>query len=156
MPEARLILAGDGPMHQQLLEQREMMGLNDVVDLPGQVSADEISLLYQQAWLTVVPSRHSESFGLVALEAMQASRPVIASNVGGLPEVVKDGENGVLVPVNDVDALGKAMVRLLSDRKLAISMGLAGLAGLDRASRLFSFDKCLNSFQMISEDNRLE
>src|SRR5204862_3519278 len=82
-----------------------------------------------QAWkrsmLGVLPSVGPETFGMVVLEAMQCGKPVIASQIGGLPDVVADGETGFLVPPGDPIALRQAMTRLLSDSKLRARMGKA-------------------------------
>jgi glycosyltransferase involved in cell wall biosynthesis len=73
----------------------------------------------------VVPSR-SESFGIAALEAMAVGKPVVATRVGGIPEVVVDGQTGLLVPPEDEEALCAAMHRLLGDRDLQLRLGRAG------------------------------
>jgi glycosyltransferase involved in cell wall biosynthesis len=86
--------------------------------------------LVMEAWrrclIAVVPSLGPETFGLVALEAMSAGRPVIASRVGGLPELVRDGHEGVLVHRGDVGSLAAAIQRLLDDPELRARMGAAG------------------------------
>ena len=80
---------------------------------------------YQRAALLVMPSFY-ESFGIACLEAMAFGLPVVATRVGGLPEVIEDGVTGLLVPPGDADALAQAMIRLLSDADLRRRMGQAG------------------------------
>jgi glycosyltransferase involved in cell wall biosynthesis len=84
----------------------------------------------QEAWkrcsLALVPSLWAEPFGLVVLEAMAAGRPVIGSRIGGIRDVVVDGETGLLVPPGDATALRDAMARLLASPELARQMGAAG------------------------------
>ncbi|SFT69652.1 Glycosyltransferase Family 4 [Geodermatophilus amargosae] len=77
--------------------------------------------------VVLVPSR-VESFGLVAVEALLLGRPVVATRIGGLPEVLRDGETGLLVPVDDPRALADAVMRLLQDPQLAAALGAAGRA----------------------------
>ena len=73
---------------------------------------------FRRSTVTVVPSLMHEAFGLVALEAMSAGRPVIASNIGGLPDIISDGKNGILVEPGDVEALRAALARVLADSAL--------------------------------------
>jgi glycosyltransferase involved in cell wall biosynthesis len=86
--------------------------------------------LVMEAWrrclIALVPSLCPETFGLVALEAMSAGRPVIASRIGGLPELVRDGQEGLLVEPSDVRSLAAAMQRLLADGDLRAQLGAAG------------------------------
>jgi glycosyltransferase involved in cell wall biosynthesis len=92
----------------------------------------------ERAEVVVVPS-FGEGFGMVALEAMERGRPVIASAVGGLPEIVDDGRTGVLVPPRDVEALAAAIRGLAGDPERAAAFGAAGRA---RALSDFSQERC--------------
>jgi glycosyltransferase involved in cell wall biosynthesis len=100
------------------------------------VPRQKLISLYQRAAICVVPS-HYESFGLVALEAMACGLPVVATRVGGLPEVVKDKVTGLLVPPNAPAALAKAICELLTDPSKRTSMGKAGY---ERARAKFSVE----------------
>jgi N-acetyl-alpha-D-glucosaminyl L-malate synthase BshA len=107
-----LRLVGDGPERERIralvraLELGEHVHFDgEQVDLPGVYRASDVLLLPSQ----------TESFGLVALEAMACGVPVVASRVGGLPEVVTDGETGLLAPVGDVAQMAEQVVRLLTD-----------------------------------------
>lgn len=80
---------------------------------------------FQRCTAAVVPSLMHEAFGLVALEAMRAGRPVIASDIGGLPDIIKDGENGILVAAGDVEGLRAALARVLTDPDLREKLGSA-------------------------------
>lgn len=91
-----------------------------------------------------IPSLRRESFGLLALDAMRARRPVVASRVGGLPEVVADGETGLLVPPGDADALASALGRLRADRGLRDRLGEAGRS---RWSRLFTAERMAREYR---------
>lgn len=109
---SRLILIGDGPDRGRADEIAREEGLGDRVVFLGK--QDSVAELLSCADLFVLPSSH-ESFGLVALEAMACGVPVVATRVGGVPEVVPDGIAGALAEVGDVDAMAEAGVALLSD-----------------------------------------
>ncbi len=113
-PEARLRLVGDGDDVPDLREQAAAAGLADRVELTGPLHGDDLVRAYQQACVVCLPSlTESESFGMTLVEAMACGRPVVASDVGGMPEVVRDGVDGLLVPPGDASALGDALLRLL-------------------------------------------
>lgn len=128
--EVRLLLGGDGPQRERLAA--EAAGLAGRTDLIGFVP--DVAEFMGRIGLFVLPSR-SEGLGLVLVEAMAAGRPVVATRVGGIPEVVSDGETGLLVPPEDPVALAVAIRRILDDPDLAARMGRAGRS---RAEALFS------------------
>ncbi len=111
------------------------LGIADRITLVGAVSRTHLLQEYARADLLVLPSRF-EPFGIVLLEAMAAGLPVIASRVGGIPEVVVDGETGLLVEPGDVEGLAAAMLRLVVDPTLRASFGSRGR---ERA-RFYSWD----------------
>jgi len=124
-PGARLVVAGDGVSHPSLRRQVRDLDLSDAVDLVGWVDQPGVRSLMAQATMVVMPSRF-EPFGLVALEAGQARRPVVAFAVDGLTEAVQDGVTGLLVPPGDVAALAATMARVADDPGLARRLGEAG------------------------------
>ena len=112
---SRLIMVGDGPDRVRAGKRAVELGVADRVTFLGKhTSVDE---LLACADLFLLPSE-SESFGLAALEAMACGTPVVASRVGGLPEVVTEGESGFLLPVGDVEGMAEASLRLLRDDAL--------------------------------------
>ncbi|MEW5921856.1 MAG: N-acetyl-alpha-D-glucosaminyl L-malate synthase BshA [Bacillota bacterium] len=113
--DVNLVLVGEGVEKQKVMEMVKQMGVSARVRFLG-THVNPAPLL-SCADLLVLPSA-KESFGLVALEAMACAVPVIAANTGGLPEVVADGQTGLLFPVNDCNALAAAMRRLLDDHDL--------------------------------------
>jgi glycosyltransferase involved in cell wall biosynthesis len=128
-PAAQLVIAGDGPQRAQLERLAASLdsGSNSVHFLGWR---HDLPSLMVAADLLVVPSLW-EGFGLVTLEAMAAGKPVVASRVSALPEIVADGETGLLVLPYDREALAGAMIGLLRDPTRARQMGRAGRARLE-------------------------
>jgi N-acetyl-alpha-D-glucosaminyl L-malate synthase BshA len=123
--KARLVMVGDGSERTNCIHRARCLGVEDQCMFVGKqpnivdyLCASDVLLL---------PSEQ-ESFGLAALEAMACELPVIASRVGGLPEVVDDGETGFLSPVGDIEKMADDVVRLVSDRKFRRQMGRAARA----------------------------
>jgi glycosyltransferase involved in cell wall biosynthesis len=123
VPGVVLEVAGRGPLEPALKSFARELGLNDAVRFLGFVSPVQQAI--ETAAVVVVPSL-GEGFGMVALEAMERGRPVIASAVGGLPEIVADGDTGIVVPPGDADALADAIVALAGDLQRAARMGERG------------------------------
>ncbi len=138
-----LDVAGDGPLEHELRATVARLGLADAITFLGRVAP--VAPVLERAQLVVVPS-FGEGFGMVALEAMERGRPVIASAVGGLPEIVDDGRTGVLVPPGDVEALSEAIVGLAGDSARAAAMGAAGRA---RALGEFSQERCTDRIEAL-------
>jgi N-acetyl-alpha-D-glucosaminyl L-malate synthase BshA len=111
--DSRLILVGDGPDAPIARELGQELGLLDRIKFVGVV--ERVAPLLARADLLLLPSS-SESFGLVALEAMASGVPVIASDVGGIPEVIDHGRTGYLAPVGDVEAMATYAIGLLQDK----------------------------------------
>lgn len=122
---ARLVLCGDGPSRTEAEQLAQSYGLAERVQFVGQVPniADYLSV----ADLLLLPSQ-TESFGLSALEALACEVPVIATRVGGLPEVVLDGETGYLVEVGDTQAMAERAAEILSDERKQQTLGQRGRA----------------------------
>jgi glycosyltransferase involved in cell wall biosynthesis len=127
-PSARLVVVGDGPQRPALKRRALELGLGDAVRFTGWV--DRAANLMSACDVVVIPSRW-EGFGMVALEAMAAGRPIVASRVDALEEVVVDGETGVLVPAAEPHALADAVGALLSDPERAAALGRAGRRRLE-------------------------
>jgi glycosyltransferase involved in cell wall biosynthesis len=132
--DLQLDVVGDGPVRDQLRSRARLLGIEGGVRFHGQV--ERVGPFYRGAEVFVLPSR-SEGLGIAAIEAMAASLPVVASAVGGLPEVVVDGETGLLVRSRapesggqgpDSADLAAAVAHLLQDPGLARAMGRAGRA----------------------------
>lgn len=123
MPEARLVVCGEGPEGETLRRQAQSLGLGEAVAFAGFVP--DVRLHLATADVFAMPSL-SEGLGVAALEAMAMARPVVASDAGGLPESVVDGETGLVVPAGKVEPLAEALAALLNDPGRARAMGEAG------------------------------
>ena len=144
-PAARLAILGGGPLAEAIRAQVRELGLDGAVLLPGRV---EIRCWLERADVFVHTSRW-EGFGIVLLEAMLAGLPIVATSVSAVPEVVRDGETGVLVGAGDATALARALDRLLSDRELAAALGAAGRA---RARSEFSVGRMVERTLAVYRD----
>jgi len=125
IPNITLSMAGKGEKTAHLKKMALRLGLNDNVHFVGFVNRQQVYPFLQQHHMMVMPSC-VEGFGVAALEASACRRPVIASNVGGVPEVVLDGTTGILVPSKDPHKLAKAIIRLAQDAEAREKMGKAG------------------------------
>ena len=123
-PSLRLAIAGEGDERAALEAQVVRLGLASRVEFVGALAHDAVHRFLAAADIVVMPSR-AEPFGLVALEAAQMARPVVASAVQGLPEIVTHGETGLLVPPDDAPALADAIAMLLEDPARARALGAA-------------------------------
>ncbi|MFW5982112.1 MAG: glycosyltransferase family 4 protein [Halanaerobiaceae bacterium] len=124
-PSTKFVIAGKGPHLDSLKSQADFLGVANRIYFTGFISDEERNKLYQAADLAVFPSLY-EPFGIVALEAMVTKTPVIVSNVGGLAEFVRDGENGLTVNANDSQQLADKIVYLLNNQDKARSIANIG------------------------------
>ena len=123
---ARCVIAGEGAARSWLEEKASAEGLGDRVHFTGWLDAPVLEELRSRVDLVAVPSLWDEPFGLVGLEAMAHSLPVVAFDVGGISEWLKGGETGLLVPRRDAHAFARALDSLLSDPERAERVGAAG------------------------------
>src|ERR687883_1136863 len=119
-------IASGGSSRAHLASFFAAQGLSDRIALRGFVAQNDLVALYHAADLCVVPSILYESFSYTCLQAMACGRPVVATTMGGIPEVVVDGETGLLVPPGDPAALAAALQRLIGDARLRRRLGRAG------------------------------
>jgi glycosyltransferase involved in cell wall biosynthesis len=124
-----LVVLGDGPLRKRVPQAR------------GFVPRGELETEYARAAVVACPSRR-EGFGVACLEAMAYGKPVVASAVGGLRDLVVEGETGLLVPPRDPDALRAALERLLGDRDLRLHLGAAAR---ERARERFSWERVVDA-----------
>jgi glycosyltransferase involved in cell wall biosynthesis len=124
----RAMIVGAGPERSKLEEQIKRLNLSDIVTLPGAVTQEELVGIYKEATVFALPCRildDGDRDGLpnVLLESMSMGLPVISSPISGIPEVIRNGENGLLVPERDVNALAAALELLLHDAELRERLG---------------------------------
>ena len=150
-------LIGSGPFKSQLSQQVTNAGLQEHIIFHGQRTRQEVAEILKSADVLVLPSiptssGRREGIPVVLMEAMASGIPVVASNISGIPELIKDNKNGLLVPPKDPELLAKALLKLCADENLRVKLGQAG-----RQTILQDFDlhKNANSLiQMFEEANR--
>src|SRR5206468_13028047 len=145
LPDLRLDIAGRGPLEPALRALAKELGVDDAVHFLGYVAPVQRAI--EEAAIVVVPSMGA-GFGMVALEAMERARPVMAANIGGLGELVQDGVTGFLVPPGEAEPLEEAIVQLAGDLSLAAEMGEAGRR---RALEHFLQERCTDRTELLYE-----
>lgn len=142
----RLLIAGDGSLRPRYIQMATDLGVADRVEFAQWLAPDELQAAYRYSAVTVMPTIMAEPFGKVGVEAMANGRPVVAFNVGGIPDWLIDGHNGFLVPPCDVDQLAARLEQLLVDRALADELGCNGRAYVEEH---YSYDKHLDDLMAI-------
>ncbi len=133
-PRLKLWLVGEGPLEEKLRTEQRSLGLAGAVTFLG--FRNDVDALLRAADFFCIPTL-SEGLGSSILEAMAAGLPVVATRVGGIPEIVEEGKTGLLVPPSDPAALADSLVLLTTGAELRARMGVAG----EGRSRLFSADR---------------
>lgn len=141
-----LTIVGEGPERENLEKLAESKGIMDKIRFTGWVSEDGLTDLYQRCNLFILPAcidskGDTEGLGVVLIEAMGYKKPVIASNVGGIVDIVKDGETGLLVPEKDSGKLADAILKVLNDDTLACRLGENGYKFV---SSKFNWDRIID------------
>jgi glycosyltransferase involved in cell wall biosynthesis len=123
-PNVRLIFVGDGSERTRLEQETQRLSMHDKVIFPG--VRDDMERMYAAMDVFILPSTCREAFGMVLIEAMAMSKPVIATTMGGIPEIIDDEVNGVLVPPQDPDAIAHAIARYIEDGAFSRKVALEG------------------------------
>jgi glycosyltransferase involved in cell wall biosynthesis len=149
----RLVIIGDGPERTDLEQRVQDLELEDRVIFTGRISDEELYKYYNQCSFIVLPAVYDakgdiEGLGVVLLEAMSYAKPAIASNAGGITDIVTDGENGYLVPPGDASALADAIVTLATDQSSSKRMGLRAKQTVDEK---FSWNRIVNQLAALYE-----
>jgi len=127
-----LVVDGDGPDLDRAKQRARRLGLNSRTEFVGWARKEQHLRLYQEASVVVVPSVWPEPFGMVGIEAMSYGKPVVAFNVGGIPDWLKEGETGFLVKPYDVKDMAEKIGYLLEHPDIAHQMGMKGRTRVER------------------------
>lgn len=146
-----LYIAGSGPQYKKLNILVEKLNLRDNVTFLGYIKGKEKISYYQSIDICVIPSSF-ESFSFVTLEAMAAGKPVVASNVGGIPYLVDDGETGFLFEPGNHQELAKKIIRLLESKKLCEEMGKLAKKKAELFSWSFITDETIKLYEKTLKD----
>jgi glycosyltransferase involved in cell wall biosynthesis len=145
-PGLRILIAGEGPERPDLERLRDSLGLGDAVvflgfraDVPAVLATTDVAVF----------SSASEGSPLAVMEAMQAARPIVATRVGGVPDLIEDGVQGILVPPGDPSALAAAVARALEDRAAGAAMGMRAR---ERGRRDFDIEGTVRQVEQLYED----
>ena len=137
-------IVGTGSAEAKLKGLRGELGLDKKVNFRGWVRNDDLGRFYSKARVVAVPSRWPEPFGMIGLEAMHHGRPVVAFDVGGIPDWLDHLTTGILVREQDVEAFGKALERILREGDFAIKLGRNGI---DRVRKHYAFEDYLRKLE---------
>lgn len=148
-PEAEFFIGGDGPLRDALIERAEARGVARRFRFLGQ--CNDVPALLSTSDLFVLPSR-SEAFPNAVIEAMAAGLPVVATNVGGIPELITSGVSGVLIPPGDAAALARSVLELMDRPGFASSLGQSARTRIEQE---FSFDRMVAGFEGLY-DSQIE
>ncbi len=139
----RLTICGDGSLKNSLQQLVQKLHLENHITFTGYIDNKKVYELIRKHHFMVMPSL-KEGFGVAAVEAFACCRPVVATNVGGIPEIVTSGQNGFMVDPNNVEQLANAMMKMISDKEMMIEMGRNGY---EVAKQKFDWKKCVD--QMV-------
>jgi colanic acid/amylovoran biosynthesis glycosyltransferase len=141
----RLRLIGEGPDRRRLEQQVALEGLHEVVRFEGGITQDRIRSFYQQADMFVLPS-FAEGLPVVLMEAMAMELPCVSTWIAGIPELIRPGQDGLLVAPGDVEALTQAIARLMDDPALRSALGREGR---DRVVAHYNLDRNVDGLAAI-------
>jgi glycosyltransferase involved in cell wall biosynthesis len=148
VPQMRLTVVGDGPEKQNLQDLVLQLNLSGSAEFRGTLTGAELDTEYEKCSVLVLPSKDvssdtaNEGLGLALIEASMHGKPLIGTSHGGIPEIVEDGENGLLVPPGDPKALSLALREIFTNPEMARNMGEAALS---RAKARFSWEKATDA-----------
>ncbi len=143
IPKAKFLFVGDGELKSELSEEIKSLGLQENIFLLG--ARRDIATILSSVDIFLLPSIN-EGFGMVLIEAMAAKKPVIATNVGGIPEIVIDGKTGILVPPKNTEGFSSAIIKLYNNPELSRRMGLAGYR---RAKNIFNIETTVRELENL-------
>jgi glycosyltransferase involved in cell wall biosynthesis len=151
IPSARLVLVGDGELRGELVEMAERLGISEAVEFRGEV--ENVWAEFAEADAFVLGSLY-EPLGIAVMEAMAAGLPVVSTAVGGVPELIADEVNGLLIPPGDVDALAQGLVKVLGDPDRRTRMGAAARSAAEEMHREQSLARYFTLYEVLLDGNR--
>ncbi len=143
LPKSKILIVGDGPLREGIEALSKEFRVRDNVIFAGFRS--DIKEILSALDLFIIPSL-SEGFPMVTLEAMAMAKPIVATNIDGITEQIRDGVDGILVPPKDPSALAKAVLRVLNDKELAKTMGVAARK---KVEQYFSIEKMVAETEKV-------
>ena len=146
-PKIKLVFVGEGGERHKLLEEAERLSIDKKVILTG--LRRDTERMYAAMDIFVLPSTCREAFGMVMIEAMAMGKPVIATNVGGIPEVIDNGINGILVPPGNADAIADAIARYIFNSEFSKKVAAEGR---NKVEREFSDKVIGNHFEKVLKE----
>ncbi len=144
----KLVLVGDGPLRGYLESLALSLGIQHKVKFLGRQGRAQVAKLIQGCEVFVLPSR-SEPFGIVLTEAMACKKPIVATTVGGIPEIIQDGTDGILVEPDNPNALAEALLNVLQNQALRLSIAHTGYMTVVKQ---FSSEKTGSSYEALFAD----
>jgi glycosyltransferase involved in cell wall biosynthesis len=148
IPNVSLDIVGDGDDKNELIKLANDLKLQSRIKFLGWISNENLTTVYRNADVVVIPSIVPESFCLIGPEAMSVGRPIVGSNVGGIPEWLDDGKTGFLVDPGNSRQIAEKVIQLLSDRKLLEQMG----KNARKKAEQFSIEKHADKIEKIYEE----
>ncbi len=147
-PDVVFTIVGEGNYKQELINIINRLKISKNVRFIPWQSSSELEKYYQKANIVIMPSLWLESFGKVGVEAMSTGTPVIASRVGGIPEWLVDGETGFLVEPRNAKQIAEKVIKLFTDEKLILSMGVKAR----KRAEEFSIEKHGKNIEKVYEE----
>jgi glycosyltransferase involved in cell wall biosynthesis len=145
--DTHFLIVGTGDYKDVIRDYIRNLGLEDRVTLVGKVPYKELPLYYSASDVFVLPSlTRLEAFGIVGLEAMASSKPVIISDIPGVREVITDGQEGFLTPPMEIEQMAQKIKKLLTDPKLRKRMGMAGRK---KVVKYFEISKIVDKLEKV-------
>jgi glycosyltransferase involved in cell wall biosynthesis len=148
IPEARLLIVGDGPEKATLRQQVQRAGLHERVLFAGRIDDERERVdIVRASQVTLLPS-YGEALPMALIEASACARPVVATDVGGVREVVRDGISGILIPPGEIAAISDSLIGLLQDPNLGAQMGQAGRSLVQERFDMYGWVRRLGDIYM--------
>lgn len=147
-PQTTLTIVGNGPNKTDLINLTKKIQLEEYIQFIGWVENKDLDTYYEKASIVVVPSTSTEGFGIVILEAMSVGRPVIGTNVGGIPEIIDDGVNGYLVEPENPEQIAEKVIKLFLEEDSLKDFGRKAR----KKAEEFNIEKYVDDLEKVYEE----